>query len=150
VRATVAGDVSSQFLSGLLLVAPYAQAPVELVVERGLNAVPGIRCQPVAGAMYAFPSIKFSPNGGTITVSVTVVDNSMLPPRIPDKSTPIRRSNLSNSVQIYLEESDPVDVKAVMVVALKVALKDVKMADVMVGSWVEKKVLSRVGRSDAL
>lgn len=60
-------------------------------------------------------SIKFSPNGGTITVSVTVVDNSMLPPRIPDKSTPIRRSNLSNSLQIYLEESDPVDVKAVMV-----------------------------------
>jgi 3-phosphoshikimate 1-carboxyvinyltransferase len=39
-RATVAGDVSSQFLSGLLLVAPYAQAPVELVVERGLNSKP--------------------------------------------------------------------------------------------------------------
>jgi len=39
-RATVAGDVSSQFLSGLLLVAPYAEAPVELVVERGLNSKP--------------------------------------------------------------------------------------------------------------
>jgi 3-phosphoshikimate 1-carboxyvinyltransferase len=39
-RATVAGDVSSQFLSGLLLVAPYAQSPVELVVERGLNSKP--------------------------------------------------------------------------------------------------------------
>jgi 3-phosphoshikimate 1-carboxyvinyltransferase len=39
-RATVAGDVSSQFLSGLLLVAPYARAPVELVVERGLNSKP--------------------------------------------------------------------------------------------------------------
>jgi 3-phosphoshikimate 1-carboxyvinyltransferase len=36
----VAGDVSSQFLSGLLLVAPHAQAPVELVVERGLNSKP--------------------------------------------------------------------------------------------------------------
>jgi 3-phosphoshikimate 1-carboxyvinyltransferase len=39
-RATVTGDVSSQFLSGLLLVAPYAQEPVELVVERGLNSKP--------------------------------------------------------------------------------------------------------------
>jgi len=39
-RATVAGDVSSQFLSGLLMVAPYAQSPVELVVERGLNSKP--------------------------------------------------------------------------------------------------------------
>jgi 3-phosphoshikimate 1-carboxyvinyltransferase len=39
-RAKVAGDVSSQFLSGLLLVAPYAQKPVELVVERGLNSQP--------------------------------------------------------------------------------------------------------------
>ncbi len=39
-RARIAGDVSSQYLSGLLLVAPYAQAPVELVVERGLNSQP--------------------------------------------------------------------------------------------------------------
>ncbi len=39
-QAQVAGDVSSQYLSGLLLVAPYAQAPVELVVERGLNSQP--------------------------------------------------------------------------------------------------------------
>jgi len=38
--ARVAGDVSSQYLSGLLLVAPYAQAPVELRVERGLNSQP--------------------------------------------------------------------------------------------------------------
>jgi 3-phosphoshikimate 1-carboxyvinyltransferase len=39
-RAVVAGDISSQFLSGLLLVAPYAHTPVELVVERGLNSKP--------------------------------------------------------------------------------------------------------------
>ena len=39
-RATVAGDVSSQFLSGLLMVAPYAQSPVELIVEGGLNSKP--------------------------------------------------------------------------------------------------------------
>ena len=39
-RATVAGDVSSQFLSGLLMVAPYAQSPVELIVERGLSSKP--------------------------------------------------------------------------------------------------------------
>jgi len=39
-RATVAGDTSSQFLSALLMVAPYAQAPVELVVVHGLNSRP--------------------------------------------------------------------------------------------------------------
>lgn len=39
-RATVGGEVSSQFLSGLLLVAPYAQAPVELVVGGTLNSAP--------------------------------------------------------------------------------------------------------------
>jgi alanine transaminase len=31
------------------------------IVERGLNAVPGIHCQPVAGAMYAFPRITLPP-----------------------------------------------------------------------------------------
>jgi aspartate/methionine/tyrosine aminotransferase len=31
------------------------------IVERGLNAVPGIECQPVAGAMYAFPRITLPP-----------------------------------------------------------------------------------------
>ena len=40
-RATVAGDISSQFLSGLLMAAPYADADVELVVdgELGLAAL---------------------------------------------------------------------------------------------------------------
>jgi len=31
------------------------------VVERGLNAVPGIRCNAVTGAMYAFPSLTLPP-----------------------------------------------------------------------------------------
>jgi aspartate/methionine/tyrosine aminotransferase len=31
------------------------------IVEEGLNAVPGIRCNPVAGAMYAFPRIALPP-----------------------------------------------------------------------------------------
>ncbi len=31
------------------------------IVERGLNAVPGIRCNRVAGAMYAFPRIELPP-----------------------------------------------------------------------------------------
>jgi len=31
------------------------------IVERGLNAVPGIHCQPVAGAMYAFPRLTLPP-----------------------------------------------------------------------------------------
>src|SRR6185436_9624225 len=39
-RAAIAGNISSQFLSGLLLIAPYAQAPVELVVIGELNSKP--------------------------------------------------------------------------------------------------------------
>jgi 3-phosphoshikimate 1-carboxyvinyltransferase len=41
-RATIAGDVSSQFLSGLLMAAPYARSPVELVVEGRLVSKPYI------------------------------------------------------------------------------------------------------------
>ncbi len=41
-RATVAGDISSQFLSGLLMAAPYARGPVELVVEGKLVSRPYI------------------------------------------------------------------------------------------------------------
>lgn len=39
-RANVAGDISSQFLSALLMVAPYAQNPVELVLTTELNSKP--------------------------------------------------------------------------------------------------------------
>ena len=39
-KATVAGNISSQFLSGLLMAAPYAARPVELVVEGTLVSVP--------------------------------------------------------------------------------------------------------------
>jgi len=39
-HASVAGNVSSQYLSGLLMVAPYAQSTVELVIERGLISRP--------------------------------------------------------------------------------------------------------------
>jgi 3-phosphoshikimate 1-carboxyvinyltransferase len=39
-RTTVAGHVSSQFLSGLLLVAPYARSPMEIEVTGELNSKP--------------------------------------------------------------------------------------------------------------
>lgn len=39
-QASIAGNISSQFLSGLLLAAPYAQAPLELVVKGDLNSKP--------------------------------------------------------------------------------------------------------------
>lgn len=39
-RASIAGNISSQFLSGLLLAAPYAQLPLELVVAGDLNSKP--------------------------------------------------------------------------------------------------------------
>jgi 3-phosphoshikimate 1-carboxyvinyltransferase len=38
--AHIRGDVSSQFLSGLLMAAPYAQKPVELIVDGELVSVP--------------------------------------------------------------------------------------------------------------
>lgn len=41
--ATVRGDVSSQFLSGLLMAAPYARKPVELIVEGPLVSQPYVR-----------------------------------------------------------------------------------------------------------
>ncbi len=40
------------------------------IVERGLNAVPGISCRPVAGAMYAFPQL-------TLPAGVSDVDYCM-------------------------------------------------------------------------
>lgn len=39
-RTTVAGDISSQFLSGLLMVAPYARGPLEIEVAGELNSKP--------------------------------------------------------------------------------------------------------------
>lgn len=39
-HTTVAGNVSSQFLSGLLLVAPYARSPLEVQVKGELNSKP--------------------------------------------------------------------------------------------------------------
>jgi len=39
-HADIAGDTSSQFLSGLLLAVPYAQHPVEMEVVRGLSSKP--------------------------------------------------------------------------------------------------------------
>ncbi len=39
-KTTVAGDISSQFLSALLMVAPYAQTPVEIELSTDLNSKP--------------------------------------------------------------------------------------------------------------
>lgn len=39
-RASIAGDISSQFLSALLMVAPYARNPVELSLSTELNSKP--------------------------------------------------------------------------------------------------------------
>lgn len=39
-KTKIAGDISSQFLSALLMVAPYAQSPVEIVLTTELNSKP--------------------------------------------------------------------------------------------------------------
>ena len=41
-KTSIRGDVSSQFLSGLLMIAPYAQQPIEIEVEGQLNSKPYI------------------------------------------------------------------------------------------------------------
>jgi 3-phosphoshikimate 1-carboxyvinyltransferase len=38
--AVISGEVSSQFLSGLLIAAPYAQSPVEIILKNDLNSKP--------------------------------------------------------------------------------------------------------------
>ena len=39
-KTTMAGDISSQFLSALLMVAPYAQNPIEITLSTDLNSKP--------------------------------------------------------------------------------------------------------------
>jgi 3-phosphoshikimate 1-carboxyvinyltransferase len=39
-KTTIAGDISSQFLSALLMVAPYAQKPIEITLSTELNSKP--------------------------------------------------------------------------------------------------------------
>jgi 3-phosphoshikimate 1-carboxyvinyltransferase len=39
-KTKIAGDISSQFLSALLMVAPYAQSPIEIEVTTDLNSKP--------------------------------------------------------------------------------------------------------------
>jgi len=39
-KTTIAGDISSQFLSALLMVAPYAQNPIEITLSTNLNSKP--------------------------------------------------------------------------------------------------------------
>ena len=38
--AVISGEVSSQFLSGLLIAAPYAQSPIEIILKSDLNSKP--------------------------------------------------------------------------------------------------------------
>jgi 3-phosphoshikimate 1-carboxyvinyltransferase len=42
-RTTIRGDISSQFLSGLLMAAPYAESPLEVSVEGTLVSIPYVQ-----------------------------------------------------------------------------------------------------------
>jgi aspartate/methionine/tyrosine aminotransferase len=46
------------------------------IVERGLNAVPGIRCQPVAGAMYAFPRLTLPPGVTDVAYCMALLEET--------------------------------------------------------------------------
>jgi 3-phosphoshikimate 1-carboxyvinyltransferase len=60
-RAIVRGDVSSQFLSALLMVAPYAAADVEIVVDGRLVAAPYVEM--TLSVMDAFGVVVDRPDG---------------------------------------------------------------------------------------
>jgi 3-phosphoshikimate 1-carboxyvinyltransferase len=64
-RAEVASSVSSQYLSGLLMAAPYAQEPVELIVRGELVSGPYVTM--TLGVMAAFGvEVRHLPPGGDI------------------------------------------------------------------------------------
>jgi 3-phosphoshikimate 1-carboxyvinyltransferase len=65
-RAEVAGDVSSQFLSGLMLAAPYANRPVELAVRDQLVSKPYVSM--TRNVMEAFGVPVFDAGDGVIQV----------------------------------------------------------------------------------
>jgi len=46
------------------------------IVERGLNAVPGIHCQPVAGAMYAFPRLTLPPGVTDVAYCMALLEET--------------------------------------------------------------------------
>lgn len=66
-RATLAGDVSSQFLSGLLMSAPYADADVELAVVGTLVSRPFVDM--TLAVMASFGVVADEPEPGHFTVS---------------------------------------------------------------------------------
>ncbi|MDX1926327.1 MAG: 3-phosphoshikimate 1-carboxyvinyltransferase [Pirellulaceae bacterium] len=66
-RATVAGNISSQFLSGLMMAAPMARADVELQVEGELVSVPYVAM--TAEVMRAFGAEIHGNEQGPFTIS---------------------------------------------------------------------------------
>ena len=95
-RATVAGDISSQFLSGLLMAAPYAAAPVELVVEGALVSQPYVEMTlaVMRGVRRGGRRRRISAGSGFPRRSVTAAGTtrSSPTPRPPATSSPRRRS----------------------------------------------------------
>jgi 3-phosphoshikimate 1-carboxyvinyltransferase len=67
-RASVRGSASSQFLSGLMMAAPYAEQEVQLVVEGALVSVPYVAM--TARVMEAFGAdVSATPEDGELSIS---------------------------------------------------------------------------------
>lgn len=65
--ATVAGNISSQFLSGLMLAAPLADEPVELAVEGDLVSLPYVEM--TRAVMHSFGARVEGPAAGPMKIS---------------------------------------------------------------------------------
>lgn len=89
-KTRIAGDISSQFLSALLMVAPYATSPIEIEVTTGLNSRP-----------YVEMTIAIMQDFG-----VVVERNDYQHMSIPLATYKLPGTNLQSPVSNYTIESD--------------------------------------------
>ncbi len=98
-KTQIAGDISSQFLSALLMVAPYAQNPIEIELATELNSKPYVDM--TIGVMKDFGVEVERKDYRKFKIPLTTY-------RLPLSNPPISNSPLSNpsSSPIYPIESD--------------------------------------------
>lgn len=103
-KTEIAGDISSQFLSALLMVAPYARTPVEIVLTTELNSKPYVDM--TLSIMQDF-GIRVQ-RDGCRSFSVPTANYREAPPRnqLPISNLHTQITNLQLPITTYPIESD--------------------------------------------
>lgn len=103
-KTEIAGDISSQFLSALLMVAPYARTPVEIVLTTELNSKPYVDM--TLSIMQDF-GIRVQ-RDGCRSFSVPTANYREVPPRnqLPISNLHTQITNLQLPITTYPIESD--------------------------------------------